>query len=265
MLKATPLAHEVVIIISGAPRRPVVALFPRERGGLSGSSPSCSQWAPLSHLGINCACTDGWLHITNLFHCCFPVNILSASKDRSRGGRVSWEARGERTQGKRVCREPWICTCRFSWVILWSIEKFSLDTISADDHTKLACTQHPGRWAFFISLLKVPRACLPMHCFPNLSVPQSSRTPPRSLWGSFTTSPGIIIRFSFSPSFRLLNAPPLGGLANYRKGFLLLSTLYHAANAIGGDQRNAKCSTEDNNNNSACRPLGGLGLKRTCH
>lgn len=74
---------------------------------------------------------------------------------------------------------------------------------------------------------------------------QLSSTPPRSLWGSFTTSPGIITRFSFSPSFSLLNALPLGSSANYRADFLLLSILYQIAYAIGGDQRNAKHSTED--------------------
>lgn len=37
----------------------------------------------------------------------------------------------------------------------------------------------------------------------------------------------------------------MGSLANYRAGFLLLSILYQIANAIGGDQRNAKHSTED--------------------
>lgn len=74
---------------------------------------------------------------------------------------------------------------------------------------------------------------------------QLSSTPPRSLWGSFSTSPGIITRFSFSPSFSLLKALPLGCLANYRADFLLLSILYQIAHAIGGDQRSAKHSSED--------------------
>lgn len=98
--------------------------------------------------------------------------------------------------------------------------------------------------------------------FWNLSVPSCPSPPPRSLRGSFTTSPGIITRFSFSPSFSPLNALPLCCLANYGADFLLLSILYQIAYAIGGDQRNAKQHRgwEAVNNNYFTCTLGRISL-----
>lgn len=86
--------------------------------------------------------------------------------------------------------------------------------------------------------------------------------PPRSLRGSFSTSPGIITRFSFSPSFSPLNALPLRCLANYGADFLLLSILYQIAYAMGGDQRNAKQHRgwEAANNNYFTCTLGRISL-----
>lgn len=73
---------------------------------------------------------------------------------------------------------------------------------------------------------------------------QLSSTPPRSLWGSFTTSPGIITRFSFSPSFSLLNAPPPGCLANYNADFLLLQHI--VSNCIRHRGRSEECKKHSN-------------------
>lgn len=188
-----------------------VSFLPPERTGqrLYGSD------SPLrSHLGVNCSCTDGWLHTTNLFLCGFLVNILSASKDRSEGGRANCRARKDDFKKQCRCMRTRSGGARCSNEVTWSRD----------------------------AVFPVHHACLLRELMDFFHFMPVKCEAPLSLWGSFTTSLGTITHVSFSPSFSPFNVSLLGRLANYRAEFLLLSILHQTACAIGSDQWNSKAA-----------------------